>query len=57
VAGTLRFAKPSTCVLDLANLRVEGGDTWICQIKHLGADDADSWVSVENTNQNDCWQV
>jgi len=37
VAGTLRFAKLSTCVLDSANLRVEGGDTWICQTKHLSA--------------------
>ncbi len=24
-AATLRFANPSTCVLDLANARVEGG--------------------------------
>ena len=43
--ATLRFAKASIWVLNLANPRAErdghakneGGNTWICQTKHLRA--------------------
>ena len=45
MVATLGFANPSNCVLDLANAMVkgdrhakdDGGDTWICQLKHLCA--------------------